>query len=282
MKIGVCVDFHKMETMSEKFKSLVEQGFDNCQLISWNPEVWTEENAVEMNRLIAEYGITISAFWCGWEGPRVWDFYEGQRTLGLVPPEYREVRIKNLCDGADFAKKLGVVNVVTHMGFIPENPFDPQFEPFCDAVRVVAEHLKENGQWLLFETGQETPVTMLRCFETVGTDNLGVNLDTANVILYGKANPVDALDVFGKYVRNLHAKDGLYPVNGRELGRETRIGDGKVDFRGVFEKLHELGYDSFVTIEREISGEQQIKDIRHAKDYLQALIDEIYGGNETC
>lgn len=281
MKIGVCVDFHKMETMSEKFKSLVEQGFDNCQLISWNPEVWTEENAVEMNRLIAEYGITISAFWCGWEGPRVWDFYEGQRTLGLVM-EYREVRIKNLCDGADFAKKLGVVNVVTHMGFIPENPFDPQFEPFCDAVRVVAEHLKENGQWLLFETGQETPVTMLRCFETVGTDNLGVNLDTANVILYGKANPVDALDVFGKYVRNLHAKDGLYPVNGRELGRETRIGDGKVDFRGVFEKLHELGYDSFVTIEREISGEQQIKDIRHAKDYLQALIDEIYGGNETC
>lgn len=282
MKIGVCVNFNQIEGMSKKFESLREQGFDNCQLVSWTPAAWTEENLNELKRLLEEYKVTISAFWCGWEGPKVWDFYEGQKTLGLVPPKYREMRVKNLCDGADFANKLGVENVVTHMGFIPENPYDPQYEPFCDAVREVARHLKENGQYLLFETGQETPVTMLRCFETVGMDNLGVNLDTANVILYGKANPVDSLDVFGKYVRNLHAKDGLYPVNGHELGRETRIGDGKVDFRGVIGKLHELGYDGYVTIEREISGEQQIADIRHAKEYLGNLIHEICGGEKTC
>lgn len=282
MKIGVCVSFDEMEGMSKKLESLREQGFDNCQLISWTPSVWTDENSVELNRLLAEYGVTISAFWCGWEGPRVWDFYEGQTTLGLVPPVYREMRVQNLCDGADFAKKLGVENVVTHMGFIPENPNDPEYLPFCDAVRVVAKHLKENGQNLLFETGQETPVTMMRCFETVGTDNLFVNLDTANVILYGRANPVDALDVFGKYVRNLHAKDGLYPVNGHELGAETKIGEGKVDFRKVFEKLHELGYDGYVTIEREIGGEQQNIDILDAKKYLGDLIHEIYGGNALC
>ena len=116
-----------------------------------------------------------------------------------------------------FAHKLGITDVVTHMGFIPENPYDPNFSSFCIAVRTVAEHLKKNGQCLLFETGQETPVTMLRCFEAVGTDNLYVNLDTANLILYGKANPADALDVFGKYVRNLHAKDGCYPTNGHEM-----------------------------------------------------------------
>ena len=223
-------------------------------------------------------GTTVSAFWCGWEGPCVWNFYEGQTTLGLVPPEYREMRIKNLCDGADFAAKLGVKDVVTHMGFIPENPNDPQFPLFCDAVRRVAKHLKKNGQNLLFETGQETPVTMLRCFETVGTDNLKVNLDTANVILYGKANPVDALDVFGKYVAGIHAKDGFYPVNGRELGAETRIGDGKVDFPALFRKLKELGYNSYVTIEREIDGEQQSEDIRYAKKYLENIINEVYGG----
>ena len=142
----------------------------------------------------------------------------------------------------------------------------------------VAEHLKKNEQYLLFETGQETPVTMLRCFEKVGSDNLGVNLDTANLILYGKANPVDALDVFGKYVMNIHAKDGNYPTNGHDLGMEVQIGKGKVDFRALFQKLYELGYDSYVTIEREISGEQQIKDIRESKKYLQNMIDEIYGG----
>ena len=223
MKIGTCVHLNDINEMSKKLDELLANGFDSCQLISWKPEVWTDENAEIMNRLIKEKGVTVSAFWCGWEGPCIWNFYDGQITLGLVPPEYRAARIKNLCDGADFAKKLGVTDVVTHMGFIPENPNDPQFAPFCVAVRQVAEHLKQNGQYLLFETGQETPVTMLRCFEKVGTDNLGVNLDTANVILYGRANPVDALDVFGKYVRNIHAKDGKYPTNGHDLGEETRI-----------------------------------------------------------
>ena len=278
MKIGVCVNFDEIGGMSKKFKDLKSEGFDNCQLISWKPELWSDENSEIIKNLTEENSITISAFWCGWEGPCVWNFYDGQITLGLVPPEYRIMRIKNLCDGADFAHRLGVKNVVTHMGFIPENPNDPQFAPFCVAVRQVAEHLKKNNQNLLFETGQETPVTMLRCFEKVGMDNLGVNLDTANVILYGKANPVDALDVFGKYVMNIHAKDGLYPTNGHDLGSEVRIGDGKVDFKALFKKLHELGYDSYVTIEREIEGEQQISDIRHAKKYLGDIIAEVYGG----
>lgn len=278
LRIGVCVNFNGMEAMPEKLETLRAQGFDNCQLISWSPALWTAENAARLRTLTARCGVTVSAFWCGWEGPCVWNFYEGPLTLGLVPPDYRAMRIKNLCDGADFAKALGVENVVTHMGFIPENPNDPAFLPFCDAVRVVAAHCKENGQNLLFETGQETPVTMLRCFEQVGADNLGVNLDTANLILYGKANPVDALDVFGKYVMNLHAKDGCYPTSGRDLGAETPIGRGKVDFPALFQKLHTLGYDGFVTIEREIEGEQQAADILAARDYLGAIIDRIYGG----
>ena len=278
MKIGVCVSFHDIETMEQQLDNLKAQGFDNCQLMTWDATIRTEENTQRLKKLFAEKGVTISAVWVGWDGPVIWNFYEGQATLGLVPPEYRTMRIKNLCDGADFAKELGVQNVVSHMGFIPENPLDPNFMGFCMAVKAVADHLKTNGQYLLFETGQESPVTMLRCFETTGCDNLGVNLDTANLILYGKANPVDALDVFGKYVRNLHAKDGRYPVNGHDLGEETRIGEGKVDFHGVISRLHELGYDGYITIEREISGDQQIEDIRFAKEYLSNIIKEVYGG----
>lgn len=279
MKIGTMLSFNTLEDMQQRIANLVEFGIDSCQLCSWNPALWTEENAAVLKELFQKYPITVSAFWCGWSGPKAWNFYEGQKTLGLVPPEYRQTRIQELCLGADFAKLLGISDVVTHMGFIPENPYDPEFEPFCDAVRQVAQHLKENGQWLLFETGQETPVTMLRCFETVGCDNLAVNLDTANLILYGKANPVDALDVFGRFVRNIHAKDGLYPVNGHDLGEETRLGEGKVDFRALFRKLKELGYDSFVTIEREIEeGTQQQRDIVDAKAYLENMIAQVYGG----
>ena len=276
MRIGTFIHYNDTALLESQFQTLVNTGFDCCQLGCWHPELFTEENAAIIEGLLKQYGITVSAFWCGWEGPKVWDFYGGQLTLGLVPAEYRFARMKNLCDGADFAKRLGITDMVTHMGYIPENPYDPNFPALCNAIKVVAKHLKQNGQFLLFETGQETPVTMLRCFEEVGCDNLGINLDTANLILYGKANPVDALDVFGKYVRNIHAKDGLYPTNGHDLGKETRIGDGKVDFKALFTKLRELGYDSYVTIEREISGEAQTRDILHAKEYLEAILREVY------
>ena len=273
------VDFDALE---KKFKTLYDFGMDNCQLCSWDPEVWTDAYAEKIIEFSNKYGIEISSFWCGWEGPKTWNFYDGQHTLGLVAPEYRAMRIKNLCDGADFANTLGIKDVVTHMGFIPEDPADPRFEGFCDAARKVAQHCAKNGQYLLFETGQETPVTMLRSFETIGCDNLGVNLDTANLIMYGRANPVDALDVFGKYVRNLHAKDGVYPTNGHDLGYECCIGDGKVDFMGVFRGLKAVGYDGPVTIEREISGEQQKLDIRFSREYLTKIIKEVYGEDTVC
>lgn len=282
MKIGVCLNLHALETLPKQLESLRAEKFDTCQIICWNTALFNQETARAVKGLLEQYGVTPSAFWCGWSGPCVWNFYEGQQTIGLVPPEYRDMRVKQLCDGADFAHVLGIKDVATHMGFIPEDPADPRFEGFCDAVRAVAEHCQKNGQYLLFETGQETPVTMLRTFEQVGCDNLGVNLDTANLILYGRANPVDALDVFGKYVRNLHAKDGFYPVNGHDLGREARIGDGKVDFRGVFAGLKAVGYDGPVTIEREISGEQQILDIRYAREYLTGIIKEVYGEETVC
>ena len=275
MKLGVFVTLSA--DIDTEFRRLRENGFSTCQLNVWDDRLKTDEMAELVNQAKKNHQIEITALWCGWEGPAKWNFSEGPLTLGLVPAEFRFTRMKNLMLGSDFAKKIGVTDIATHMGFLPENPGTTEFHEVVAAIRAVAEYMKANNQYLLFETGQETPVTMLRCFEKVGTDNLGVNLDTANVILYGRANPVDALDVFGKYVRNLHAKDGCYPTNGHDLGMETRIGEGKVDFNRLFEKLHEIGYDSYVTIEREIEGEEQNKDILYAKEYLENIIERVYG-----
>src|SRR5690606_23372177 len=156
----------------------------------------------------AQSGINITALWAGWPGPKVWDFIDGPTTLGLVPPEYRQVRIEALKKGADFAHQVGLPAIITHLGFIPEHAAHPAFRGVVEAVKDVALYLAGYGMQFWFETGQETPVTMLRLIHEVGTGNLGVNLDPANLILYGKANPVDALDVFGSYVRSVHAKDG--------------------------------------------------------------------------
>ena len=128
------------------------------------------------------------------------------------------------------------------------------------------------GFW--FETGQETPITLLRTIHDIGTDNLGINLDPANLLMYGKANPVDALDVFGQYVRGVHAKDGEYPTNGRQLGVEKPLGEGRVNFPALLTKLKALGFSGALTIEREISGPQQIADIQKAKQMLTALLQD--------
>lgn len=275
MNVGIIIRHCGGEELRRRFADAAAQGFRHCQLDSWNPEFWTDENAKEVRSLSEEFGIEITAFWCGWVGPRAWNFTEGPETLGIVPVAYRAVRVQNLLDGAAYAGKLGVADVVTHMGFIPENMTDPAWPGVVAAVKAVASELKKRGQNLLFETGQETPVVLLRLFETVGTGNLYVNLDPANLILYGKASPVDALDVIGDCVRGVHAKDGLYPTNGRELGREVKVGEGKVNFPLLLSGLKAHGYDGSLTIEREIEGEQQIRDILETQAYLNDLIAKL-------
>ena len=219
-----------------------------------------------------KYDVKISTLWAGWSGPQEWNPYNGPSTLGIVPKEYRAQRMNELMQGSDFAKKLGVDKVATHVGFIPENPGTEEYRSLVNSIKYLAEHYKKNGQYFLFETGQETPITLLRTIEEVGTGNLGINLDPANLISYGKGNPIDALGVFGKYVMDVHAKDAKYPTTGTKNGEEYPLGEGMVNFPEFIKKLKEIGYDATLTIEREITGEQQIKEINAAKIYLEGLI----------
>jgi len=274
MNIGICVQ-NTENDIEEAFIQMNSLGLRHCQLLSWNTSLWTDEEAQKINSACSRHGITVTAFWCGWSGPSVWDFYDGQETLGLVPVSYRYQRMLELMNGSDFAKKINVTDIVTHVGFIPENPYDPNYSGVITALKAIVNHMKNNGQYFLFETGQETPVTLLRAIEDIGLDNIGINLDPANLILYGKANPVDSLEIIGRYVRGVHAKDGFYPVDGKNLGREVAIGDGKVDFNALLKKLTELKYDGSITIEREITGEQQTIDILNGKKYIEEILAKL-------
>ena len=109
----------------------------------------------------------------------------------------------------------------------------------------------------------------------VGLENQGVNFDLANLILYGKANPVDAVDIIGPHVKSVHAKDGKWPTDPMKLGEEVVIGEGRVDFLAVFKRLHQLGYTGAITIEREISGPRQIEDVQKEKVYLERILAQV-------
>jgi L-ribulose-5-phosphate 3-epimerase len=225
-----------------------------------------------LRQALDKYGIEPTALVVGGPGKEVWDFYQGPLTIGLVPRETRDARMAQIKKASDFAKQCGITAVQTHCGFIPENPNDPMYKETVAAVRDVTSYCKRNGQNFRYETGQETPITLVRMIQDVGTDNQGVNFDLANLILYGKANPVDAIELLGSYVQGIHAKDGLWPANPRELGEEVPIGKGKVDFPRIIARLKELNYRGAVTIERETSGLEQMEDVRAAKTYLEKLI----------
>lgn len=272
MNIGVLVCYRQGTDIMAELRKAKELELQSCQICVWDPTLYTEENAALIREASQASDIAISALWAGWSGPAVWDFYEGPATLGLVPIAYRAMRLKELFAASDFAEQLGVTDVITHVGFLPENPCAPDFVSIVAALRLLALHMKEKGQYFLFETGQETPVTMLRVIEEIGTGNLGINFDTANLILYGKANSADALDVFGKYVRNLHCKDGEYPTDGRSLGEEKPLGQGRANLPLIVERLRGCKYSGPYTIEREISGEDQIRDIIVARDLLRGLL----------
>lgn len=257
---------------AETFKRVEELELKTCQVNVWQRELLTDAIADTLKTEARNRGIAVSAVWCGYPGTCVWNFLQGPTTIGLVPRGIRSLRQQMLLRGVEFTARAGVSDLATHVGFLPEDPADPLYGETIDCLRPIVAACRKYNVNFLFETGQETPVAILRAIEDLGEANLGVNLDPANLILYGKANPVDALDVFGKYVRGMHAKDGKYPVNGRELGKETPIGQGRVDFQKLFARLKEFGYQGAVTIEREIHGAQQTIDIKQSFDYLGNLI----------
>jgi L-ribulose-5-phosphate 3-epimerase len=259
------------------FARVRDLGFSNCflSLDGYIGGGFTAQLAAQFRDLLQKNNLIVTCVEVVGPGPLEWDFLRGPSTIGLVPEKTRAARMDALKQASDFAKLIGVNQVQTHCGFIPEDPADPKYPGVVEAIRAVAQHCQGNGQYFLMETGQETPTTMSRMLRDAALPNLAVGLDTANLILYGKANPVDAVDILGPHVRSVHAKDGRWPTDPSKLGEEVLIGKGLVDFKTVFTKLHRLGYTGAITIERETSGPQQVEDVRQEKMYLEGILKEV-------
>ena len=268
-RLGIVVGVDKKVTPDEALGKVKRLGFATCQMgVGMAPP----SLAQPIKRAAETHGVEITALMTLGGGRMVWNLREGPKTIGIIPPETRRQRVDALKRASDLAKACGVKAIHTHCGFIPEDPNEPLYTESVAVIRELGSYLGNNGQTFLMETGQETPITLLRAIQDVGLDNVGVNLDVANLILYGKGEPVGALDVIGAHVRGVHAKDGLYPKDPYGLGEETAIGKGRVRFPEVMEGLRQLGYAGPITIEREISGPQQENDIAASKSYLEGLI----------
>jgi sugar phosphate isomerase/epimerase len=255
-----------------------ELGVPTIQLHAPAAQTRTPENADRFLRRLSDLGITLTAVFGGFEGESYADIPTVSRTVGLVPPGTRAARTQEMKEIADFAKLLGCPVVALHLGFIPHDSGDPMYAEVIEVTRDVCDHVQANGQNLHLETGQESAAGLLKFISDVGRDNLFVNFDPANMILYGTGEPIEALRQIGSLVRSVHCKDGTWAANpGIDWGQEVPLGEGDVGMENYLRTLDNLGYTGPLTIEREIpqDPERQKAEIGKALNLLTELKQRI-------
>lgn len=272
MKVGLF--FNLKADAYACIREVSEQGFNNGQLGVWDMELYTDEIAEEVKRACRELNFTITAVWCGWSGHSEWSYPQMYNTLGLVPADWRQKRTEELLMGADFAYKIGVSDIITHIGYLPDSPYHPDNIGVVKALKYICGILKERNQYFLFETGEELPISLAYLIRDVGTGNLGVNFDPANLILNGRGFcPAESLKFLAPYIRGMHAKDALMPVAGEFKKIEMPVGEGDADFPRLISVLKEIGYDGYISIENEKhSDPMRAQKIQETKKYLEELI----------
>lgn len=251
-----------------------ELGVPTIQLHAPSPASRTKPQADAFLGRLKDAGITLTAVFGGFMGESYADIPTVAKTVGLVPPATRSARTKELKEISDFARLLGCKVVGLHVGFVPHDASDPLYKEVLIVTRDVCDHCRENGQALHLETGQESAEALLQFIQDVERDNLFINFDPANMILYGSGEPIAALKLVGKYVRSVHCKDGTWAKNpGQEWGAEVPLGKGDVGMENYLRTLLEVGYTGPLTIEREIpqEPERQKVEIGHAVKLLTEL-----------
>ncbi|MBI2300201.1 MAG: sugar phosphate isomerase/epimerase [Armatimonadetes bacterium] len=240
------------------------------------PHAETRRQAADIKQRFAGAGLTVTVVFAGFPGESYADIPTVKKTVGLVPEATYAERLAETKEIADFARAIGVDAVGMHIGFVPEDDADPIFGRVVAAAQEVCDYCAGLDQHFHLETGQETGPALLHFFRAVGRDNLAVNFDPANMILYGSGEPIEALRVVGKHVRSVHCKDADWAARpGQEWGVEKPLGEGQVGLETYLRTLKDVGYRGPLTIEREVSGERQLADIGAAVKLLERLRAEI-------
>jgi len=268
-RLAVCSWSLQPASPEELVERLRATGLSRVQLaldpLRENPAVWG--STVDLFR---RDGITIISGMFGTVGEDYTSLESIRRTGGLVPDDTWEENWENAQENAVLAQKLGLKLVTFHAGFLPHEESDPEFEKLQHRIRLVADVFAAKGIDLAFETGQESAETLKSFLDRLGRANVGVNFDPANMILYDKGNPIDALRTLAPYVKQCHIKDANRTKQPGTWGEEVVVGTGQVDWKQFFTVLREIGFGGSCCIERE-AGNARVADILAAGKFVEGL-----------
>jgi L-ribulose-5-phosphate 3-epimerase len=286
-KIGIIVDSLRLP-LREGLKMASELGADGVQIYAVDgemaPENLTSAARKELKDYISSLGLEISAL-CGDLGGH-----------GFQDREINPQKVEKSKRILDLAVDLGTNIVTTHIGIIPEDPATPVFESMQIACEELGVYAKSLNAYFAIETGPETSLRLKAFLDTLSTNGVSVNFDPANMVMVTGDDPVEGVKLLKDYIVHTHVKDGVRykPVDPRDvygaLGygggvdheliakmvtegeyfRELPLGEGKVEFPSYFAALQDIGYQGYLTIEREV-GTNPVYDIREAITFLRTF-----------
>ena len=281
MKTGVITDCFK-KPLDDRIITAKKLGIDGVQIYAtsgdFSPETLTEERKKEIKKLLSDNGLVVSAL-CGDMG-----------GYGFEIEKDNAARVEKTKKIIDLAVEFGTNVVTTHIGVIPADKSEPRYAVMLKALTECGLYAKEKGVTMAIETGPEKAKTLLAFLkDTKG--GVGVNLDPANFTMVTDQDAVEAVYLLKDYIVHTHAKDGVlidknqnptdvyhaFAVGGVEAlnackgFKEVPLGEGQVDWKNYIRALKEIGYEGFLTIERE-TGENPEADIIKAVGFLKELI----------
>ena len=255
--IGVLLESFRLPR-EEAIRKCAELGLQGFQLYCTTPEKYTPEMRAELRAQTAANGLVIASI-CSDNGK------------GFTHPEINDAQIEMTCRALDMAKEVGLGVVTSHIGKIPADRSEPVYGILMDACGRIGEYGRSIGAKMAIETGPETSDILRDFLEELNSPAIGVNLDPANLRMCCNEDAVPAVRNLGKFIFHTHAKDGVnLSMTPTVTYREVPLGEGTVGFPSYLAALEEVGYRGFLTIEREC-GEDRVKDITTAADYLKSL-----------
>lgn len=210
---------------------------------------------------------------------------------GFEKAEDNPDKISYIKKTLELADRLDCRIVTTHIGVVPEDHSVPRFQVMLDAVAECGEYAKKLGSCIAVETGPEAIATLRGLLDKC-SGGVGINYDPANLVMVGANDEVEGVRTARELIVHTHAKDGrsLKPIKPEDFYHhfaegglewlstadcctETPLGEGSVRWVPYLRALREVGYDGYLTIEREVKNGAD--DIRMAVGFLRDVMAKL-------
>ena len=264
MKIGAIIESFRID-LREAVKRAAALGCEGIQAYAIEgelaPENMTSEKAKEWLKLVKDNGMVFSAI-CG-------DLTATHSAIakGFTNKDANKILVEKSMRILDLAKRLECNVVTTHIGVVPKEENDTK-KIMREACRELALYADSIGSYFAVETGPETADVLCEFLDSLGATGVRVNYDPANLVMVVADDPVKGVHTLSKYIVHTHAKDGIQVSANPLKWKEVPLGQGGVKWDDYLMALNSVGFDGFLTIEREV-GDTPEDDIKMAIGFLK-------------